>query len=156
MAVVDTTSGTTADFAIPSWAKKVWIYLNTVSTNNGTSRIGLRLGDSGGIETTGYFSQTQNVYGASVDDYSTIDLALTPALTFAGYHLHGRCVLTLLNAATFTWACESSILHMSTSTTVYTRLAGTMIKSTSAAMTTIRIYISPGTFDTGSISTMYE
>jgi hypothetical protein len=51
-----TTSGTFKDFTgIPSWAKKITVMFNGVSTN-GSSIVQIQLGTSGGIETTGYIS----------------------------------------------------------------------------------------------------
>ena len=48
------TSGTAIDFTgIPSWVKRITVMLDGVSTN-GTSIPLIQLGDSGGIETTGY------------------------------------------------------------------------------------------------------
>jgi hypothetical protein len=48
------TSGTTVDFTgIPSWAKKITVMFKEVSLNN-TGGYLVQLGDSGGIETTGY------------------------------------------------------------------------------------------------------
>ena len=50
------TSGTSIDFTgIPSWVKRITVMFDSVSTN-GTSNPLIQLGDSGGIETTGYFS----------------------------------------------------------------------------------------------------
>jgi hypothetical protein len=51
-----TTSGTSIDFTgIPSWAKKITVMFNGVSTN-GFSLIIVTLGTSSGVETTNYFS----------------------------------------------------------------------------------------------------
>ena len=53
---IASTSGTALDFTgIPSWAKRITVMFNGVSTN-GSSNILIQLGDSGGIETTGYLS----------------------------------------------------------------------------------------------------
>jgi hypothetical protein len=47
-------SGTSVDFTgIPSTAKRITVMFSGVSTN-GTSIIQVQLGDSGGVETTGY------------------------------------------------------------------------------------------------------
>lgn len=51
-----TTSGTFKDFTgIPSWAKKITVMFNGVSTN-GTSLVQVQIGTSSGFETTGYLS----------------------------------------------------------------------------------------------------
>ena len=49
-----TASGTQVDFTgIPTWAKKVTILFDGISLN-GTAQLRVQLGDSGGIETSGY------------------------------------------------------------------------------------------------------
>ena len=51
---VATTSGTSIDFtSIPSWVRQITVMFTSVSTS-GTSPVQIQLGDSGGIETTGY------------------------------------------------------------------------------------------------------
>jgi hypothetical protein len=48
------TSGTSVDFTgIPSWVKKITVMFDRVSTS-GASTVLIQLGDSGGIENTGY------------------------------------------------------------------------------------------------------
>ena len=48
------TSGTSIDFtSIPSWVERITVMFSGVSTN-GTSRVQIQLGDSGGFETSGY------------------------------------------------------------------------------------------------------
>jgi hypothetical protein len=51
---VATTSGTSIDFtSIPSWVRRITVVFDGVSTS-GTSTVQIRIGDSGGVETTGY------------------------------------------------------------------------------------------------------
>ena len=58
---VNSTSGTSIDFTgIPNWVDKITIMLSNVSTN-GTSQPMFQIGDSGGIETTGYVTATANI-----------------------------------------------------------------------------------------------
>jgi len=53
---VASTSGTAIDFTgIPSWVKRITVMLNEVSTS-GANNILIQIGDSGGIENTGYVS----------------------------------------------------------------------------------------------------
>lgn len=66
-AAITTTSGTSHDqLNIPSWAKKITISLNGVSTN-GASNLQIQLGTSGGLEITGY------VGGAEVNAAAAIN-----------------------------------------------------------------------------------
>jgi hypothetical protein len=51
---VATTSGTSIDFtSIPSWVRRITVVFTSVSTA-GTSPVQIQIGDSGGVETTGY------------------------------------------------------------------------------------------------------
>jgi hypothetical protein len=51
---VATTSGTSIDFtSIPSWVRRITVVFTSVSTS-GTSPVQIQIGDSGGVETTGY------------------------------------------------------------------------------------------------------
>lgn len=61
-----TTSGTAIDFTgIPSWVRRVTVIFNGVSTN-GTSLPVIRLGTSGGIQTTSYSSSSSSI-GSTVN-----------------------------------------------------------------------------------------
>ena len=51
---VATTGGTSIDFtSIPSWVRRITVVFTSVSTS-GTSPVQIHIGDSGGVETTGY------------------------------------------------------------------------------------------------------
>ena len=58
---VASTSGTSIDFtSIPSWVKRITVMFDGVSTN-GTSNLQVQIGDSGGIENTGYTAAASGV-----------------------------------------------------------------------------------------------
>ena len=62
---VASTSGTSIDFTgLPAWVKRITVNFSGVSTN-GTSIPLLQLGDSGGIENTGYLGSGSSVFAAS-------------------------------------------------------------------------------------------
>lgn len=70
---IATTSGTSHDFTgIPSWAKEITVMLSGVSTN-GTSIVLIQIGDSGGVENTGYLSHAGVIQGGVTGsaDYTT-------------------------------------------------------------------------------------
>lgn len=61
---VATTSGTAVDFTgIPSWAKKITVMFNGVSTNGGANYL-VQLGTSGGLISTGYVSASSFITSA--------------------------------------------------------------------------------------------
>ena len=68
---VATTSGTSIDFTgIPAGVKQIIISFNEVSTS-GTSTKMIQIGDAGGIETTGYLSQSVEIAATILATNST-------------------------------------------------------------------------------------
>lgn len=79
------TSGTSIDFtSIPSWVKRVTVMLSGISTN-GTSLFLVQLGDSGGVETTGYASGAGSRSGETSSTAGfVLNAAGVAAMTFSG------------------------------------------------------------------------
>ena len=149
--VVASTSGTSIDFTgIPSYAKRITIILNAVSTN-GTSILLAQLGDSGGIETTGYNS-SMFTNGAGVTSTAGFPLQFTGSAAFA---LSGHLILTLLDASTNNWIGSGTIAGTAANNTC-SSVAGQ--KATSATLDRVRVTATNGTdtFDAGSINILYE
>jgi hypothetical protein len=147
---VTSTSGTAIDFTgIPSWAKRVTVVLDGVSTN-GTGLARFQLGDSGGIETTGYLSWTQRLNatdtagGASTSGFDCLIASAAAARS-------GQLIFSLLGSNTWTvtggyFSGLSQALYFSGS------------KTLSATLDRIRITTTNGTdtFDAGTINISYE
>ena len=144
---VASTSGTSIDFTgIPSTAKRITVMFSGVSTN-GASFKRVQLGDSGGIETTGYLgSDSQNA---------------TPATTTGGFDIasnaaadviHGAMII--MNITGNTWVCMA-MTGKSDAGTIHT---GGFSKSLSDVLTQVRITTVNGTdtFDAGTINILYE
>ena len=153
-----TTSGTTVDFTgIPSWVKRITVIFNGVSTN-GTSIPIIQLGDSGGVETTGYSGQ-----GDSFTGTSTAINVFTSTVNSVGFNLQSSFVVSasstlygiaiLTNISGNAWVLWSYNSRESTLS-----CAGTGAKQTSSTLDRIRITTINGTdtFDAGSINIMYE
>jgi hypothetical protein len=143
------TSGTSIDFTgIPSWVKRVTVMFSGMSTS-GTSNYLIQLGDSGGIETTGYAGQAANQVGTIV--------AYTTGFLFnaasAGYSISGVFSINLLNASVNTFSAFGTLAD-ATGGVFYS--AGS--KSLSATLDRVRITTVNGTdtFDAGSINILYE
>jgi hypothetical protein len=144
------TSGTSIDFtSIPSWVKRVTVMFNGVSTN-GTSPILIQVGDSGGIETSGYVSRADRD-GASTA--STAGFILNDSSSAASTY-QGAIVLNNLNAATFTWVANGNL----NSTSQNNVMSSAGAKSLSATLDQVRITTVNGTdtFDAGTINILYE
>ena len=151
---VASTSGTSIDFTgIPSWAKRITVMFNGVSTN-GSSIPQIQLGDSGGIENTGY---TGN--GSLISDTANSPITTSSSTGFilngtgaATYIMSGRLELTLLNSNT--WVLSSCMGLDSLSVVIL----GGGSKTLSSSLDRIRITTVNGTdtFDAGSINIMWE
>ncbi|MFA6040276.1 MAG: hypothetical protein WC733_02115 [Methylophilus sp.] len=151
-----TTSGTSIDFAsIPATVKRITIMFDGVSTN-GNSIPEIRIGDSGGIETSGYVSAgtvltdsaSSPITGAKTDGF-----ALNGAAD-ASYVYYGTAVLTLIKASTNTWSFSSNLCFPSGAGIAI----GAGSKSLSATLDRLSITTSAGvnTFDAGLINISYE
>jgi len=149
------TSGTSIGFTgIPAGVRRITIHLSGVSTN-GTSDIVLQIGDSGGIENSGYL-------GSAAAYSSGPNLGSTTYTAAFGVHpsvaavtvTHGVAVLILMDAAAFTWSYHGSVSNSNTTTCA----SGSGTKSLSAELTQLRITTAGGanTFDAGAISVTYE
>lgn len=147
------TSGTAITFTgIPAGTKMIVITFSAVSTN-GTSPLGVQLGDSDGIETTGYLGASVALGNASIGSRitNTSMFLLTSAMVAANSY-SGECTLTLEDSADFTWVQAS--LGDRTDGNMF---PGAGIKSLSAELTQLRITTSTtDTFDAGEINILYS
>ena len=152
---VASTSGTSIDFTgIPSWVKRVTVMFSGVSTN-GTSLPQIQLGDSGGVETTGYTAGSSVVAPSSIatTSYTTGFVIRTDAL--AAIVMDGFITVNLISSSTNTWAAGGTI-YAPTPSAYLALVAGG--KSLSATLDRVRITTVNGTdtFDAGSINILYE
>ena len=148
------TSGTSIDFTgIPSWVKRITVMFNGVSTN-GTSNPQVQLGDSGGIETTGYLGSSSiilNVVG-SQSYTSGFVIGGSSGNWTSSKVAHGA--VTITNISGNNWVAFGAF---GGSDAGYTLLLGGS-KSLSDVLTQVRITTVNGTdtFDAGSINIIYE
>jgi hypothetical protein len=143
-----TASGTSVDFtSIPSWVRRITVMFNGVSTN-GASLIQVQLGDSGGVETTGYTGSSFDTVTASVN--STGFILTAQNISTASWN--GSITLTLISGNN--WV-ESGIVNSIAGG--YAGASGGS-KTLSATLDRIRITTVNGTdtFDAGSINILYE
>lgn len=144
---VASTSGTSIDFtSIPSWVKRITVIFNGVSLS-GTSAILVQLGDSGGVENTGYNSSACNQAGTVTSSTAGFVMGGSLAsLTVSG-------LMTVSSLGSNTWV-ESFSTKLSTAATGY----GAGDKQLSDTLDRIRITTVNGTdtFDAGTINILYE
>lgn len=144
-----TTSGTSIDFTgIPSGVKEINFLFGGI-TGNGTSNFIVQLGDSGGIEATGYNSSC-TTDGASV--LATNGFVISSS-TVAAQSSNGILTLKLIDAATFAWVGAGAINR---SDGVAFTFGG--YKALSAELTQVRLTTVGGsdTFDGGSTNISYS
>jgi len=151
---VASTSGTSIDFtSIPSWVKRITVMFGNVSTS-GTSIPLVQLGDSGGIENTGYLScGTYIANGSGTTVTSTAGFNLTGFHT-AAYVFQGTLTISLLNSTTNQWTAAGTFSVNSNGSTAWCAGAKTL----SDVLTQVRITTVNGTdtFDAGTINILYE
>ena len=152
LATAVTASGTSVDFTgIPSWVKRITVSFIGVSTN-GTSFKLIQLGDSGGIETTGY-SSGSTVVGSSFAGTSST-AGFTMYSVTAANALHGAITLNLAVASSNTWSSTHALFVGDAAFSLY----GGGTKALSSTLDRVRVTTVNGTdtFDAGTINIMYE
>ena len=147
---VNSTSGTSIDFTgIPSWAKKITVMFSGVSTN-GSSNIQIQIGDTGGIENTGYSSTASSVSSAVQSNGSTTGYIISGNNDSGNSHtgVFNLCLMDLNK-----W--NASGTH--TQTNIQTAYcAGSKTLSTTLDRIRITTVNGTDTFDAGSINILYE
>jgi hypothetical protein len=147
------TSGTQIDFTgIPAWVKRITVMFAGVSTN-GSNFIDIQIGDSGGIETTGYTGAQTNIIGGGTGGNNYSGDAFELRYSGTVYTLSGHFVLTLLNSATNLWV-GSGVHGVDSGLAAMCFSAGQ--KALSGTLDRLRISAGGDTFDAGSINILYE
>lgn len=144
--VVNTTSGTTANFTgIPSGTKRITIGISLVKLSSGQP-LYIRLGDSGGLETTGYSS--------NYSDFTTVSNSLSTGFYtpdfYSNVYINGTILLLLVDSSTNTWSCSFSL-----GSGLPSLFVGCGSKSLSGTLDRISI-ISAAAFTTGKINICYD
>ncbi len=150
---VSSTSGTTVSFTnIPSWVRRITVMFSGVSVS-GTDNILVQLGDSGGVETSGYTNGVVLIVSGGNPGITTGTsgfLVLSSAGTDA---LYGTYILTLMDSVTNLWMANGTFER----TGALRMEVGAGQKALSAALTQLQITTSGvDTFDAGTITVRYE
>ena len=132
--------------SIPSWVKRLTVMLNGVSLSS-TANLLIQLGDSGGIENTGYLGSGNTAGSATL--YTTG--FGSPIPNTAASIVQG--VITIQNITGNSWVASGAFSRSDAAA------AGVTIgsKTLSDVLTQVRITsTSTDTFDAGSVNIMYE
>jgi hypothetical protein len=154
---VATTSGTSVDFtSIPSWVRRITVLLDSVSTTVPTAEVGLRVGDSGGVATTGYNYYSSAVYyadgvlSAATTEYTTY---LGPQWGLSDTVRHATWTLT--NISGNVWVVAHN-LGAKEDTNYYGISTGGGRVALSGTLDRIRVFTTSGTLDAGTANIIYE
>ena len=143
-----TTSGTTKDFTIPSGATEVHLIWETGSTTGTISPMLVQLGDSGGIETSGYDGSVGWIDGSvAVKTTSSSGLSLcymSNTLTLTAF-----MSLFLYDPSSYQWVAK--VISQSDGNRPG---CGLSTKTLTAELTTLRLM--NGTFDAGSVNVWHN
>jgi hypothetical protein len=151
-------SGTSVDFTgIPAWVKKITVMLYDVSLS-GTSNLVFRLGDSGGIEITGYSSGSASVSNSTTNTTNgnggteNTSITAASAVSTAATVYQGHCFMTQLDDTR--WVI-SGILY-ATSINRVIQFVGRSSLTTTLTQVRITTFNGTDTFDAGTINIIYE
>jgi len=148
LATAVTASGTAVDFTgIPAWVKRITVMFSGVSTN-GVSPRQVQIGDSGGIETSGYVGA---VGTRGAESFYTSAFVISRGISASSTEA-GHLVLTLVSGNIWVASGVSS----SSAGDAPSFFAGN--KTLSDTLTQVRITTVNGTdtFDAGTINIMYD
>lgn len=149
---VTLTNQTSVDFTgIPSWAKRVTLFLDGVSTN-GTSIPQVQIGDSGGVETSGYAGSATTLSASATSALPTTGNYLLATAFSAASIASGRVVIERITGNT--WCMSSKIGFSSSAATGI----GEFTKTLSATLDRVRLTTVNGTdqFDAGTVNVSWE
>lgn len=153
--VIATTSGSSHEFSsIPAWTKKITFMLNDVSASS-TGYFGLRIGTSGGIAATGYYSNnlTQLVGGTFIaPTVSASQFLLTQFVLTAAHSVNG--IYTLTNIDGDTWIGSGNLGNMEAGNNENYSNAGKCVLT--GTLDRASLIVSAGTFDAGAFNIICE
>ncbi len=157
MTAQNSTSGTSIDFTgIPAGVERITVMFSGVSTS-GTSPPQIQIGDSGGVETTGYAGTSSAIAGGTAQAVFTtgFGLGVNTANWNSSVIVSGAITITLLNSSTNNWVASGSLGRSDATGSTYFTSGG---KSLSDVLDRVRITTLNGTdtFDAGSINVLYE
>jgi len=150
LGTAQTASGTAVDFTgIPSWAKRITVIFADLSLN-GNDNIIIQLGDSSGIQSSGYLSVCGYITSGSNITASTNGFMLSMSVGATAIY-HGCVVLNLL--ADNKWIANGSSCRTDSIVINFTQ----GLKSLSNSLSQIKIKpTGTNQFDAGTINISYE
>jgi len=151
------TSGSSSTISsIPSGVKFIKVCFEDVQPATGAAgqKLSLRLGDSGGIETTGYAGGTAQIDAApATTAWATGNSIYLSNDVFSSSSYYGVCTLTLKDATNHTWMVEVNGYNVADGM----QLLGAGRKDLTTALTQIELTLSgAGSFGSGTWNIVYS
>ena len=149
-----TTSGTTKDFTVPTTAKAIYVNLMGVSFSGSNDTVMIQIGDSGGIETSGYNSAVTYTGGSQSNNGDNYNSSSTDNGFFIYFNAGAGAVFyghaTIINGGGNKFTCSAQI-----NAAAYIS-NGAGYKELSSGITTVRLTTVNGrTFDAGAVNVTY-
>ena len=142
-------AGNMAFGSIPAGTKRIDIIFSALSDDNAQD-YKIRLGDAGGIETSGYVINTTKIESTATHALC-VDSFMMHSSHSTSYITHGVMSLYLVDPATFTWVS----VHVLGQTTTLRSVVGGGSKSLSAELTQLSIFPASGNIDAGKVNVHY-
>ena len=150
---VSTTSGTTADFTgIPSGVNEVTVILDDI-TSSSAQWYQLQLGDSVGIETSGYAYSYNTFSGSAIGGQQSSSNSYFQFLNAVAAGDSTSGIITLKHMGSNRWIMSSNVGSHDGG---YHTAIGTGTKTISAELTQIRLKTGTGNFTGGSFNVIYN
>jgi hypothetical protein len=144
-----TASGTGVTFgSIPTGVSLILINFEEVSLNSTTGSF-ITIGDSGGLETSGYIASSTYLRDGAAISVTASTAGFWIRNTWSTHVVSGTMTLALKDSANFTWVASHTFKALTNFIIV-----GGGAKSLSGELT--QLALSGGTFDSGSINIMYQ
>ena len=145
-----TSSGTSVTFgSIPAGTTLIFVNFEDVSLDS-TAAVEVTIGDSAGMELTGYDSNSQNMDNVTTNGPQARTDSFVITTQNAAEAISGQMVLVLKDSANFTWTSSHS-----TTGAGNVMMHGGGRKSLSAELTQVGVNSGANNFDGGSISISY-
>lgn len=142
----------TYDFpSLPSWAKEYTLTINALSTS-GNDLVAVLIGDSGGVETTGYNGSIISVSGATAGS-SNADGGLYLITSNSATVIHnGEVTIKRHETANNVWCMAANLGRSDAGGGTF----GSKLKALTGTLDRVRISVAAGTFDAGTVALAYK
>lgn len=150
MAAQATTSGSSVTFTIPAGVQRISVLLKSVSLTVAGSLV-IRIGPSGGVETTAYQSNSTGAQGGGGNGGGDSTVGAGVYNDNAAFNISGLFIFELMDVSTNTWVWNGNNYAGNNITGV----SGGM-KAIAGTLERIALVATAGAFDNGSVAVAYE